>query len=144
MRLASELKLFAATVFREPWHAKFSQYVKQGTELGKTGLEQVQSDKAGEPEPVGWMKMRQQQGNHDKWSGHDTNDPFNIKFFFHDVTPLFSRKHLSYFPGNFSGNNRAYAARIIGAYGFAAGYAVLAFEPGVQLSGQVAGGLFIL
>jgi hypothetical protein len=44
--------LFATGIFGKFGYAHFFQNGNQGTELGKTGLKQVQPNEASEPEPV--------------------------------------------------------------------------------------------
>lgn len=44
--------LFTAAVSGKARHTQLLEDVEHGTELGETGLEQIQADEAGEPEPV--------------------------------------------------------------------------------------------
>lgn len=74
----SSFWLFTARILGKPGHSHLFQNSKQRAELGKTRLEQVQSHKAGEPEPVGAMKMGQEQGDDHKCSCDNPYDAFDI------------------------------------------------------------------
>jgi hypothetical protein len=81
----SSFKSVESAVFGKTRHPQFGQDVKQGAELGKTRLEQIQPDEAGEPEPVGGVKVGQEKRDGDEQPRDDPDDPFDVKFFFHGV-----------------------------------------------------------
>jgi hypothetical protein len=83
-----EPSLFGTTNVWEAWHPQLCQDVEQGTELGKARLKEVQADEAGEPEPIGRMKMGQDERKNNECSRDHPDDSFNVEFFLHSVLRL--------------------------------------------------------
>jgi hypothetical protein len=50
----------------------------QRTESRETGLQQVGTDKSGEPQPIDAVNLRQKQGNQDHGSGKSENHAINV------------------------------------------------------------------
>jgi hypothetical protein len=89
------LRSITAWVVWEAWHTHLLQDIEQRAKLGEAGLEKIQADEAGEPEPVGRVEVGQQQRDHNKRPGHDAYNALDVKFFFHGMTPFYFLSNIS-------------------------------------------------